>query len=59
MINIKIDTQEIAYSRSIYSVMTFLSDLGGLWGSLFVLGEVIVSVFIDRMFLAHLMKELY
>ena len=37
--------------------MNFLSDLGGIFNSVFVIGKLLVSLFIDSIFFSSIMKE--
>lgn len=39
--------------------MGFLTDIGGVYQSIFLIGRIIVSVFIDKLFYSHIMKEMY
>jgi hypothetical protein len=55
----RIDLSNRLYSREIYSFMKFLSDIGGLFNSIFVCGKIIVYLFMSKLFYAHVMKEIY
>jgi hypothetical protein len=56
---IKLGLENIVYERTIYSFMNFLSDIGGLFNSIYVGGKIIVFLFIDHLFLSHIMKHLF
>jgi hypothetical protein len=58
-VNVRLDLSTIIYTREIYSFMNYLSDIGGLFNSVFVGGKIIVSLFIDKLFYSHIMKEIY
>jgi hypothetical protein len=40
-------------------MMNLLSDVGGLFNSLFVGGQIMVSMFVEKLFFSHIMKEIY
>ena len=39
--------------------MNFLSDIGGIFNSVFLIGKVIVFLFIDSIVLSKIMKEIF
>ena len=51
--------QRTQKSRTVYDIMTFLSDAGGLYGSLVILGFVYQSLFGDAVRSAWLLETLY
>lgn len=39
--------------------MNFLADVGGLFNSLFVIGKIVIDIFIEKLFYSHIMREIY
>jgi hypothetical protein len=39
--------------------MGFLSDIGGIFNSLFVVGKIVVTLFLNKMFYSSIMNQLY
>ena len=56
---LRFDTKYYQYGRTVYTVLQFLGDVGGLQSSLLMVGAVLVSFFTHRLFLASIMKEMY
>lgn len=53
------DDQKRLYKREEYDALTFLSDLGGLLEILLLLGMLLSSSFVMRLFYAALVKKTY
>jgi hypothetical protein len=47
------------YSREIYTTTDLLSDIGGIWQSIFFLGTLIVAMFREKMFYSQLIENVY
>ena len=47
------------YSRQVYTFLSLLSDIGGLNSSVVVIGSVIMGLFMERLFYASLIKNIY
>jgi hypothetical protein len=58
-ITMRYDTKYYQYSRTVYTVLQFLGDVGGLQSSLIMVSAVLVSFFTHRLFLASIMKQMY
>jgi hypothetical protein len=58
-ITMRYDTKYYQYGRTVYTVLQFLGDVGGLQSSLLMVGAVLVSFFTHRLFLASIMKQMY
>ncbi len=53
------DAKYYQYGRTVYTILQFLGDVGGLQSSLLMVGAVLVSFYTHRLFLASIMKEMY
>jgi hypothetical protein len=47
------------YQRSVYSLLDFLGDIGGLQGALVLIGSIFFSYITKKLLLSSLFKELY
>ena len=47
------------YNRQIYSIMALLGDIGGMYGSIFSIGFLLVSFVSHRLFISAILKQLY
>ena len=58
-INVRFDEKYESYSREVYSVLNWLSDIGGLQGTIITFGAVATHFFSKSMFMAHIVKQIY
>ena len=56
---LRIDNNYDIYERKIYSVMELLGDIGGLQGSLYMIGLFVIGFFSRRLFISAIMKNIY
>lgn len=56
---IRLDNREVSYDRKVYSLFEFLGDLGGLYQSLFVIGFILVTYFVERIFVSSILRQIY
>eukprot|EP00347_Sterkiella_histriomuscorum_P007363 403349230 len=54
-----IDLQYDIYSRQVYTFADLLSDMGGIYSSLFAFGALIVGLFSENLFYYQIIKDLY
>ncbi len=47
------------YQRNVYSVTQLLSDVGGIYNSLFLFGLVLCAIPTSNLFYAKIIKEIY
>ena len=47
------------YKHEAYDILTYLGDLGGLYGILYTLGMILTSRFVARMFNATIISQVY
>lgn len=48
-----------SYERKVNDILTLLGDIGGLQGSLFIFGFVIVGLFASKYFMSKIVKKIY
>ena len=56
---VALDSSQVQYSRSVYSFLSFTGDLGGVFQILEIIGTVIVSVFVNRLFYYSVLSKIY
>eukprot|EP00347_Sterkiella_histriomuscorum_P021707 403333044 len=58
-VTLGIDLQYDIYSRQVYTFADLLSDMGGIYSSLFAFGALIVGLFSENLFYYQIIKDLY
>eukprot|EP00347_Sterkiella_histriomuscorum_P003431 403364318 len=58
-ISMRMDLEYDIYTRQVYTFADLLSDLGGIYSSLFAFGAVIVGIFSENLFYYQIIKDLY
>ncbi|CDW76970.1 UNKNOWN [Stylonychia lemnae] len=56
---LRLDNRYDKYSRKIYSILELLSEVGGLYRSLFAIGLIFVGKIASRLFLSDIMNKIY
>eukprot|EP00347_Sterkiella_histriomuscorum_P006291 403353331 len=56
---LRMDLESDLYTRQVYTISDMLSDLGGIYSSLFALGAILVGVLSENQFYYKLIKEVY
>ena len=49
-ISFRVSHENTYFERSVYDFLTFLSDVGGLFGTVFVVGKFIVGFFLEDLY---------
>lgn len=57
--NLRIDFESDLFTRQVYTFTDLLSDMGGIYSSLFAFGAMLVSTLNENMFYNKLIKEIY
>ena len=57
-LNILLDDTVIIYSRTVYSILFFLGDLGGLSGVLIIIGSFLTSGYVTSLYNMHFIATL-
>ncbi len=47
------------YTKEIYTLMNYLSDIGGLFNSLFVGGKLVMMMFLEKLFYSSILNKIY
>ena len=48
-----------SYERKVNDILTLLGDIGGLQGTLFMMGFVIVGLFASKYFMSKIVRKIY
>ena len=56
---IRYDKSYDVYNRSVYSFLDWLSNIGGLTGSLLAIFGFVVSYFANRLFVSRIVQSVY
>ena len=55
----RMSSEAYEYERQVYDFLTFLSDLGGLFGTIFIIGKIVVDVYLEDMFFSNILESVY
>lgn len=57
--DIRLDTAYMQYEKDIYTLMNFLSDLGGIFNAILFLCRGIINIFHENMVFARVLSSLF
>eukprot|EP00347_Sterkiella_histriomuscorum_P013918 403362858 len=58
-IDLRLDRRQDVYTRNVYSISQLLSDVGGIYNTLFLIGFILASQFSEKIFYAKAIKEIF
>eukprot|EP00347_Sterkiella_histriomuscorum_P010692 403375291 len=58
-INLRLDRRQDLFTRNVYSISQLLSDIGGIYNTLFLIGFILASQFSEKIFYAKAIKEIF
>jgi len=57
--DIRLDTAYMQYEKDVYTLMNFLSDLGGIFNAIIFLFRFLISIFHENMVFARILGSLF
>ena len=55
LVQFRVSSNSVLFERQVYDFLVFLSDLGGLFGTLFVIGKTVATLFLEDMYFSALL----